>query len=160
MRLGTTIHPKGLPFFLPSRLIDFEYFSTEDQDSEYKNLAKPYQKDMDFAFFAVNFGYSKADYEDLTPRERMFILKEWESKTVSDTTHMRNAFMNGYMNARRKKNKRLIPLWKKKGKRADRDIVKTNLQAVLENQKKEGRSWIELIYQKNGLRQKGEERNG
>ena len=138
MRLGTRIHSKGLPFFLPSRLIDFEYFSTEDQDSEYKNLAKPYQKDMDFAFFAVNFGYSKADYEDLTPRERMF----------------------GYMNARRKKNKRLIPLWKKKGKRADRDIVKTNLQAVLENQKKEGRSWIELIYQKNGLRQKGEERNG
>lgn len=81
----------------------------------------------------------------------MFIYKEWENKTVSDTTHIRNAVMNAYLNARRKKNKRLMPLWKKKAKRADKDIVKNNLQIILENQKKEGRSWIEAIYRANGM---------
>lgn len=123
-------------------------------------MAKPYQNDLDFAFFCVNFHYSKADYEALTPREKMFIYKEWENKIVSDTTHLRNAFMNGYINARRKKNKRLIPLWKKKGKCADKDVVKDNLQAITENIKKEGRSWIDLIYQANGIKRKGGKSNG
>lgn len=123
-------------------------------------MAKPYQNDIDFAFFVVNFGYSKADYEALTPRERLFIYKAWENKTVSDTTHLRNAVMNGYLNARRKKNKKLIPLWKKKQKRADKEVVNSNLQAIMENQKKEGRSWIDLIYRANGLKPKGGKGNG
>lgn len=161
MRSGFGVLREGLPFFLPGRLIDFEYFSTDGSDSQYDELAKPYRNDIDFAFFVVNFGYSKADYEALTPRERLFIYKAWESKIVSDTTHMRNAFMNGYVNARRKKNKRIIPLWKKKRKRADKNMVNDNLQIIKENLRKEGRSWVELIYKANGMKKrKGEKDNG
>lgn len=57
---------KGLPFFLPRRLIEFEYFSSEEADQEYMEIAEPYQKDIDFAFFVVNFGYSRSDYDALT----------------------------------------------------------------------------------------------
>lgn len=57
---------KGLPFFLPRRLIEFEYFSSEEADQEYMEIAESYQKDIDFAFFVVNFGYSRSDYDALT----------------------------------------------------------------------------------------------
>lgn len=55
-----------MPFFLPRRLIEFEYFSSDEADQEYMEIAEPYQKDIDFAFFVVNFGYSRSDYDALT----------------------------------------------------------------------------------------------
>lgn len=110
---------------------------------------------MDFAFFVVNFGYSKTEYEMLTPKEKAFIYKAWENKIVSDTTHMRNAVLNGYINARRKKNKQVIPLWKRKQKPADKEVVKNNLQIIKENEKKEGKMWVDLIYKANGINRKG-----
>lgn len=127
-------------------------------DTQYKELAKPYQTDIDFAFFVANFGYSKADYEALTPREKAFIFKAWEGKIVSDTTHIRNAFLNGYVNAKRKKNKRIIPLWKKKQKRADKEVVHNNLEIIKENIVKEGKSWLDTIHRANGMKRKGGKR--
>ena len=92
---------KGLPFFLPRRLIEFEYFSNDEADQEYMEIAEPYQKDIDFAFFVVNFGYSRSEYDALTPREIAFIRKAWESKMVADSYNMYNAAFTAYFNANR-----------------------------------------------------------
>lgn len=153
MHPGSGSTSGGLPFFLPRRLVDFEYLDADSvQDEEYDKIAKPYRKEIDFAFFVVNFGYSKKDYESLTEREKFFIYKAWETKMVSDTTHLRNAFMNAYINANRKKNKKIIPLWKKKKQKADKELVKDNLRIIRETEEKEGKSWVDLIYKINGFK--------
>ena len=140
-----------LPFFLPKRLIEYEYFSAE-QDEEYDRMAEPYQKEIDFAFFAVNFGYSKSDYEELTPRERLFIYKAWENKTVSDSYHVYNAVFTATYNVNRKKNKRALKLWKKvKMKRADIEVISENMKVIKEVEQKEGLSWVDEIYRANGF---------
>lgn len=115
-------------------------------------MVKPYQTDMDFAFFCVNFGYSLKDFEQLTPRQISFIYKAWEDKIVSDTTHMRNAVMNAIANAMRKKGKKFIDLWKKRRKKADMAVVYENLKLVREVEEKEGKSWVEKIFKENGLK--------
>ncbi|MEY8536597.1 hypothetical protein AALH30_24265 [Blautia pseudococcoides] len=99
----------------------------------------------------VNFGYSKSDYEILTPCEKAFIYKAWENKVVSDSTVLRDAVLNAISNSLRKKNKRFIRLWKKKQKKANKDVVKENLHVIEEAEKKEGKRWVGLIYQTNGL---------
>lgn len=114
-------------------------------------MAKDYQKEIDFAFFVVNFGYSKSDYEMLTPCEKAFIYKAWENKAVSDSTMFRDAALNAISNAFRKKNKRFIRLWKKKQKKANKDVIKENLHVIEEAEKKEGKGWVDLIYQTNGF---------
>lgn len=146
-----------MPFFLPRKLVDFEYFDISSADeTQQDEYARSYRQEVDFAFFVVNFGYTKSDYEQLTPCEKAFIYKAWEDKIVSDTTHLRNAFMNGYVNARRKKNKKVIPLWKKKQvSYADKEVVKANLDVVNEVELNEGKSWVEKIYTANNLELNG-----
>lgn len=144
-----------MPFFLPSRLVDFEYFEQDTPDEEYSKLAKDYQGEIDFAFFVVNFGYTKADYESLTLRDKIFIYKAWENKIVSDSSHTRNAFMNGYLNARRKKGKKFIELWKKKQKRLNKEVAKENKNLIMNIEEGEGKSWVDLIYKENGLMRGG-----
>lgn len=99
-----------MPFLLPRRLIEYEYFETSEQDEEYAELAKPYSKDMDFAFFAVHFGYSISEYEALTPRQKAFILKERERKTVEDTNLMKLAVLTAVSTARSGRN---VEIWEK-----------------------------------------------
>lgn len=148
---------EGLPFFLPSRLVDFEYFEQDTPDEGYNKEAKDYETEIDFAFFVVNFGYTKADYEALTPREKIFIYKAWENKIVSDSSYMRNAFLNGYLNARRKRGKKFVDLWKKKQKRLNKEVAKENLTVIMGIEDQEGKSWVDFIYQKNGLKKGGVE---
>lgn len=114
-------------------------------------MAKDYQKEIDFAFFAVNFGYSKSDYETLTPREKVFIYKAWENKVVSDSQMLSNAVSNAVSNSLRKKGKKAVPLWKKQPKRLDKETAKENLNLVTELENKEGKTWVDLIYQANGI---------
>ena len=141
-----------MPFFLPGRLIQFEYLSSEP-NPELDRIAEPYHKDMDFAFFVVNFGYSKADYEALTPREKIFILKAWENKLVSDTTFIYNAVFTASYNVNRGKRKRALKLWRKaKVQRADMDVISENLAIIREVESREGKSWVDLIYERNGLK--------
>lgn len=107
---------------------------------------------MDFAFFAVNFGYSKADYESLTPREKAFIYKAWENKLVSDTTFLYNAVFTATYNCNRPKRKKALKLWKKKKtQRADKEIIQENFRIIKEVEKKEGNDWIKTVYQANGF---------
>lgn len=141
-----------MPFFLPGRLINFEYFvDGEEPDKEYQGLAKQFQSEIDFAFFAVNFKYSKRDYEELTPCEKAFIYKAWENKTVNDTQHIANAVNNAIANANRKKGKKAIPLWKKKQKRLNKETAMENLELIQNVEKQEGKAWVDAIYKANGL---------
>ena len=141
-----------MPFFLPRRLIEYEYFSGEP-DPDYEKIAKPYQKEIDFAFFAVNFGYSKSDYEELTPNEKAFIYKAWEEKIVSDSYYIYNAAFTATYNVNRGKNKKALKLWRKaKVRKADMEIIQDNLKIIREVEQKEGTSWIEKIYRANGMK--------
>ena len=66
--------------------------------------------------------------------------------------------MNGYVNARRKKNKKVIPLWKKRQVYyADKEVIKANLDVVNAVEKSEGKSWVEKIYMANNLKLNGGE---
>lgn len=141
-----------MSFFLPRRLIEYEYFSGEP-DPDYEKIAKPYQKEIDFAFFAVNFGYSKTDYEELTPKEKAFIYKAWEEKIVSDSYHVYNAVFTATYNVNRGKNKKALKLWRKaKVRKADMEIIQDNLKIIKEVEQKEGTAWIEKIYRANGMK--------
>lgn len=135
-----------MSFFIPVRLITPEYFKSDNS----KEKQSPYSDYMDFAFFAVNFGYSRADYDALTLTEKAFIIKAYETKIVNDSTFIRNAVLNAVNNAFRKKGKQFIKLWKKQGA-IEKDEVDNALHIVKENEKAEGKDWIALIY-------KGQER--
>lgn len=131
-----------------------------DPDPEFAKIAEPYQKDMDFAFFVVNFGYSKEDYYQLTQREAAFIRKAWEEKLVSDNTLLRNAVINAVSNALRKKNSRFKELWKKNQQPVDKYKAEENLKIVHEIEEKEGKSWIDKIWKANGLKRRKEVGHG
>lgn len=124
-------------------------------------MAEPYRKDMDFAFFAVNFGYSKSDYEALTNREKAFIYKAWESKIVSDTTFMYNSVFTAVYNANRPKRKRALKLWNKpKVRKADMETIHSNMEMIREIEEKE-HNWIQAVYRANNLpvpKKRGEKR--
>lgn len=141
-----------MPFFLPSRLVEFEYFESKD-DPEYDEIAKPYRKEIDFAFFVVNFGYSKSDYEALTQREKMFIYKAWENKQISEMSNIYQAAFTAHYNVGRPRNKRALKLLKKKKQRkANMETISENLNIIKENKEKEGNAWIERVYKANNLR--------
>ena len=120
-------------------------------------MAEPYRKEIDFAFFAANFGYSKAEYEELTLREKAFLQKAWEERQISDSYLLYNAMFTAVYNARRPKNKRALKLWKKKSvRRADQDVVKENLASIREAECRDGTDWVRKIYQANGWQFPGE----
>lgn len=142
-----------MSFFLPSRLVDLEYLSDDEVDDQYEKIAEPYLEDIDFAFFAVNFGYTKKDYESLTKREKAFIYKAWENKVVSDSYNTYNACFTAFYNANRKKNKRALKLWKKKRvAKADKETIHKNIIVAKEVDRKEGKTWVDIVYERNGLK--------
>lgn len=118
-------------------------------------MAELYKNVMDFAFFAVNFGYSRRDYDGLTPTEKAFIYKAWEDKTVSESTVLRDAVLNAVSNALRKKNARFRKLWKKVQEPIDKELARENLNTVREIEEKEGKSWVDRILRANGIRRGG-----
>lgn len=136
-----------MPFFLPNELIEFEYLGGEESDTK---IAESYRNDLDFAFFVVNFHYTKKDYDDLTPTQIAFIKKAWETKIVSDSQLVNAAVINAIVNANRKKGKRFKPLWQKKPKKVDKDEMRGRLEAVKRHDEKVGKGWVEKIYQANG----------
>lgn len=117
-------------------------------------MAKPYKDVMDFAFFAVNFHYSKEDYLSLTPVERAFILKAREEKIVSETTLIRDAVLNAVSNALRKKSARFKKLWKKIQAPSDKEKAHEDIRIVQEIESKEGKGWIAKILEANGIKRK------
>lgn len=106
-------------------------------------------------------GYSKSQYEELTPREKAFIYKAWENKIVADTYNTYNAAFTATYNVNRPKRKKALKLWRKaRTQKADMEAVNENLKIVREVELKEGRGWVDLIYEKNGLKPPGRRKNG
>lgn len=95
---------------------------------------------------------SKSEFDQLTELEKLFIMKEWENKVIFDSTMLRNAVLNADQNMNRKRNSRFIELHKKRQQKADVNYNANALQAISENEQLEGKSWIEQIYQANGIR--------
>lgn len=143
-----------MSFFLPGRLVELDYFKSTEKDPEYDELAKPYRREMDFAFFVVNFGYTKRDYLELTNLEKAFIYKAWESKKVSDSTLEYNAVFTANYNLNRKKGKRPLKLFRSVSKKVDKEVLDENRVIIKEIEKEEGKGWLELIYKANGLMRK------
>ena len=77
--------------------MEWEYFPTSKEKPDLE--AEQFRKSQDFAFFAVQFGYSKADYNALTETERALILKAYENKVVADTNLLAGAVLNAVSNA-------------------------------------------------------------
>lgn len=66
---------------------------------------------------------------------------------------MYNAAFTAEYNVNRKKNKRALKLWKKaRTRKADMEAIHDNLAVIREVEEKEGKGWIDVIYQKNGLK--------
>ena len=138
-----------MPFFIPTRLVELEY--TEEEPGE---VISEFAEERDFAFFVVNFNYSKSDYEALTPKDKVFIRKAYENKVVKESTDMRNAVQNAISNAFRKKNSKAIPLWKKIQKKLNKEKAQDDFLLVQEIEEKEGKTWVDLIYEMNGIRRR------
>lgn len=85
---------------------------------------------MDFAFFAANLGWSLADYESMTPIQRMFILKEWEAKTVRDSDLLKSAVEVAMANVHRGKGKSYMRLWRKKAKEGEIPVTYDEAKAL------------------------------
>lgn len=103
-----------------------------------------------FAFFVVNFGYTKTDYNQLTELEKSFIYKAYETREVHFFTFLRNAMYNALVNSKRRKNKRFVELFKKKQPKVDKNFNKTATQTILAVEEKEGKSWVDKVYAKLG----------
>lgn len=137
---------------MPNTLIDFEYFGGSLPTKKEQEIAKPYQREIDFAFFVANFGYSKADYDAITPKEKAFIYKAWENKTISDSYLLYNVVFTAVYNANRPKRKKPLKLWKKRGQRiVDMETVNENLKIVKQIDQQEGDSWVRKVYQANNI---------
>ena len=146
-----------LSFFLPRRLIDFEYFKSDgNTDSDYIREAEQFQSEIDFAFFAVNFGYSKADYESLTPKEQAFIYKAWENKTITDSYNIYNAVFKAVYNANRSKKQRALSLFRKVNQPLDKEKLRNDKEIIAQANKNDG-NWIEKIYKANHIPYKKKE---
>ena len=132
-----------MSFFLPRKLVEFEYFETKEPDIDYMKMAEPYEFDLGFAFFAANFNYSLSDYNELTGTQRALIMKEFELKQVKE-------------NANRGKNKSFKELWKKVVKRDERKVekLKISMAEILRIEEENGKDWVQKIYSANFLNMK------
>lgn len=107
---------------------------------------------MDFAFFVVNFQYSKADYEQLTATEKVFIYKAWENKVVTESTILSNAVFNAVSNAFRKKGKKYTPLWPKKNTLSE-EKREDNIRLMDEIKQKSDTNWIKKMRENNPVKE-------
>lgn len=149
---------RRLGVYVPLELVEYKYFESTtdapitDKQKELARLARSYSYEQDLAFFVVNFGMSKQEYSHLTETEKMFIRKEYESKLVNEMTHMRNAVLNAVNNAMRKKGKSFIELFKKKNEKADKEYNEHAIKIIIDMEKKQGKSWVNKIYEANGIK--------
>lgn len=121
-------------------------------DLRIAKLAEPFQHEMELAFFIVEIGMSKSEYESLTETEKMFIRKRYEQKFINDITWLRNAVLNAVNNALRKKGKKFMELFPKAPKRADKEYNENAIKTVLKLEKKNGKGWVERIYRANEIK--------
>ena len=129
-------------------------------DLKMAELAQPFSFERELAFFMVQIGLSRSDYESLTEKEKMFIRKEYENKFMKDTTWLRNAVLNAEVNAHRGKYKKFLELFPKKPRKADKKYNENAMQIILEMEKRNGKGWVDKIYKANGMKKPSPEKGG
>lgn len=72
-----------------------------------------FNRETDYAYFAVRLGWTPEQYGSLTPVQLAFVRKELEMRTVRDSEIMQHAVEVAVANVLRKKGRRLLELWKK-----------------------------------------------
>lgn len=122
-------------------------------------LAKDYSYERDLAFFVVQIGMSRKEFDLLTEKEKMFIRKEHENKFISSTTWLRNAVLNAEANVNRKKGKKFIELFPKKQK-VDKEYNVNAIENVLEIERVKGKSWVDKVYSANGMKKPNPAKEG
>lgn len=115
-------------------------------------LARDFSYERDLAFFVVQVGMSRTEFDLLTEKEKMFIRKEHENKFIHDTTWLRNAVLNAEANINRKKGKKFIELFLKKTRKADKDYNDNAITNILEMEEQKGKGWVDRVYQANGMK--------
>lgn len=115
-------------------------------------MAEPYLNEIDFAFFVVNFNYTKRDFDELTPKEKAFIRKAWEDKILLDTQLINKAVINAIVNTNRKKGKRYIDLWEE-SKEISEEQKEDYRKMIKEIESNKDKSWVDKIYKANGRSQ-------
>lgn len=95
---------------------------------------------MDFAFFCVNFGYSRSDYDQLTLTEKLIIKKRWEDKTVADATLMQRAVEVAVANVFRTKGPENALFKKVKA-----DLSEEEINVAIEQAKEITKDWGEKV---------------
>lgn len=91
---------------------------------------------------------------ELTPAEKRFLLKAYEEKVVSDSTLLAAAVANAVGNVLRKKGKKPKKLWQKCHRHADQQERQRIVEAAKKIEATEGKAWVDLIYQANGMRRR------
>ena len=106
----------------------------------------------------ANFGYSRADYDALTPAEAALIRRAYEDRVVTETTLIRDAVANAITNTHRKRGKKAVPLWKKRVEKKDGEILRERVSDIREIERKE-EGWIKRIYaaSRGKIKKKGKE---
>lgn len=99
-------------------------------EPEERERARPFHRDMDFAFFAVRFGWSLPEYERMTPIQRRFVLKEMEDETVRQSNLDQSVHELAIANTHRKKTQSHRKLWKKKHVERDAPIPESEWGAL------------------------------
>ena len=130
-------------FFIQRGVVELEYLVSEREDKEGKS------NDYTglFAFFVANFRYTRAEFDELTKKELLYILKAWENKIVLETQLQANAFSNAYVNANRKKGASATPLWsKKRNNKVNIELMKNKFKEISEAEANNTTDWIRLIY--------------
>lgn len=95
---------------------------------------------MDFAFFCVNFGYSRSDYDQLTLTEKLIIKKRWEDKTISQATLIQRAVEVAVANVFRTKGPEITLFRKVKA-----DLNKEEIDVAIEQAKEITKDWGEKV---------------
>ena len=126
-------------------------------------MAEPFRNEIDFAFFVVNFGYTKDDYESLTKREIAFIKKAWENKLTFESSIINRAVHTAVYNVNRGKGKRAMELWDRARHQEitkDRSAGYKSLISHIETREREkGKDWVKRLYQANGRIQNQSEKS-
>lgn len=144
-----------MPFFVERGRLELEYLGDTTKDNSDKDTGADSYADAElFAFFFVRFGCTRKEYDGLTPTERAFIIKAYENKTVDENNLVRDAVYNALLNIELQKHKRgkkkLIPLFKKKPKPANREEMRSKIADVEKHEQEAGKEWVKLIYEANG----------
>ena len=93
----------------------------------------------------------------MTPAEKLFLVKAYENKVVSDSCLLSAAVANAVGNVLRKKGKKPRALWKKKPRQGDMQERGDMVQRVTQMQRSEGSAWVQAIYRANGMHIRKEE---